>query len=542
MIHILTSWGDADMMQMVTALGGIGLFLLGMKIMTEALREAAGADLRRLLARFTTTPLRGVASGAATTAVIQSSSATTVMTVGFVGAGLLTFPHALGVIYGANIGTTVTGWIVSLVGFKLKLGAVAMVLLFAASLSLLVSQARAARIGRIVAGFSLLFIGLDMMQEGLAGAADWLTPERLPGSGLGGMLAMAALGLVLTVVMQSSSAAVAVVLVLLTTGALPLVQAAAAVIGMNLGTTFTALLAALGGSRAMQQTSLANLLFNVGTMLIAFPALWVIAAPLEVLAARTGPDTALVLFHTGFNLLGTAVFLPMTGQFAALVERLRPAEGGGGAPEMDPRLLSDEGAALQAAHGTMTWAAREVFAAYSAALGPQGDLRRLSALEPRVGMALDDLKDFMARISVPRDKADEAAAFAGLMHQADHLVRLLEQSRRRGFIAILGREPVTKRPAHWFAGCLSPERGLELSDIGTRMARMAGPVAHRFARHRRGLLLGEHAGIYSVQDTFETTDAMRWLTRIMHNVQRIGEYDHALGKHLGRPDRTAPDV
>lgn len=530
------------MMQTVTALGGIGLFLLGMKIMTEALREAAGADLRRLLSRFTTTPLRGVLSGAATTAVIQSSSATTVMTVGFVGAGLLTFPHALGVIYGANIGTTVTGWIVSLVGFKLKLGAVAMVLLFAASLSLLLSQGRSARIGRIVAGFSLLFIGLDMMQEGMAGAADWLTPERLPGSGPGGMLVMAASGLVLTVVMQSSSAAVAVVLVLVTAGALPLVQAAAAVIGMNLGTTFTALLAALGGSRAMQQTSLANLLFNAGTMLIAFPALWAIAGPLDMLAAQVGPDTALVLFHTGFNLLGTAVFLPLTAPFAALVERLRPGEGRGGAPELDPRLLSDEGAALQAAHGAVAWAAHEVFAAYAAALGPQGDLRRLSALEPRVGLVLEDLKAFMAKISVPGDKAHEAAAFAALMHQADHLGRLLEQGRQRGFIAMLGRERVTQRPARWFAGCLSPERDLELTDIGARMARMAGPVAHRFARHRRGLLLGEHAGIYSVQDTFDTTDAMRWLTRIMHNLQRIGEYDHTLRKHLGRPDRTAPDV
>ena len=530
------------MMQTVTALGGIGLFLLGMKIMTDALREAAGADLRRLLARFTTTPLRGVASGAATTAVIQSSSATTVMTVGFVGAGLLSFPHALGVIYGANIGTTVTGWVVSLVGFKLKLGAVAMVLLFAASLSLLLSQGRAARIGRIVAGFSLLFIGLDMMQEGMAGAADWLTPDRLPGSGPGGLLVMAAVGLVLTVVMQSSSAAVAVVLVLLGTGALPLVQAAAAVIGMNLGTTFTALLAALGGSRAMQQTSLANLLFNAGTMLIAFPALWLITGPLEALAARAGPDTALVVFHTGFNLLGTAVFLPMTAPFAALVERLRPGEGGVGAPELDPRLLSDEGTALQAAHGAMTWAAHEVFAAYASALGRDRDLRRLSALEPRVSMVLEDLKAFMARISVPRDKAHEAAAFAALMHQADHLVRLMEQSRRRGFIPVLGREPVTQRPAQWFAACLSPDRTLDLPEIGARMARMAGPVAHRFARHRRGLLLGEHVGIYSVQDTFETTDAMRWLTRIMHNVQRIGEYDHEVGKHLGRPDRTAPDV
>lgn len=522
------------MSEVFTALGGIGLFLLGMKIMTEALREAAGANLRWLLARFTTTPLRGVATGAVATAIIQSSSAITVMTVGFVGAGLLSFSQAIGVIYGANIGTTVTGWIVSLVGFKLQLGTVAMGLLFVASLALLLSQGRMARLGRISAGFCLLFIGLDMMQEGMAGAGGWLSSGWTPGTGLGGMLAMAGLGLAVTVVMQSSSAAIAVVLVLLSNGSLPLIQAAAAVIGMNLGTTFTALIAAIGGSRSMQQTSIANLLFNFGTMLIAFPLLMFVADPLEALAQQTGPDTALVLFHTGFNVLGTLAFLPLTHHFAALVARLRPDLSGRAAPELDRRLLSDEGAAMQVAHGAMTWTAREVFAAYALALGPEGDLRRLSALDPRVRLVLDDLKAYMAEISVPRNKPPEAAAFAALMHQADHLVRLLDQAGNRSFIPVLKREPVTQRPASWFAACLSFERELELSEIGARMSRMAGVVARRFRRHRRGLLLGEHAGIYSVQDTFLATDAMRWMTRIMHNVQRVAEYDDEVRRGLGQ--------
>ena len=525
------------MSETLTALGGIGLFLLGMKIMTEALRETAGANLRSLLARFTTTPLRGVASGALTTAIIQSSSATTVMTVGFVGAGLLSFPQALGVIYGANIGTTVTGWIISVIGFKLQLGTMAMGLLFLASTTLLLSQGRAARIARIVAGFSLLFVGLDMMREAMQGAGGWIASTWTPGTGLGGMLAMLLLGLAVTVVMQSSSAALAVVLVLLSSGVLPLVQAAAAVIGMNLGTTFTALMAAIGGSRAMQQTSLANLLFNVGTAALALPMLMVLAKPLEALALRSGADMALVLFHTGFNLLGTLIFLPFTSLFAGMVSRLRPDLGGRSAPEMDHRLLSDEGAAMQVAHSVTTWAAREIFSAYSLALGPNGDFRQMSALDPRVTMTLDDLKLYLASIAVPRNKPDEARAFAALMHQADHLVRLLEQSGRRGFVPALKHEAITRRPTTWVAGCLSFDRDMDLSEIGKRMARMADPIAHRFARHRRGLLLGEHVGIYSMQETFHTTDAMRWLARIMHNVQRIGEYDDEIRKilHHGTP-------
>lgn len=531
--------GKEVMSTTLTALGGIGLFLLGMKIMTEALREAAGVNLRSLLARFTTTPLRGVATGTLTTAMIQSSSATTVMTVGFVGAGLLSFPQAIGVIYGANIGTTFTGWIISLVGFKLQLGAVAMGLLFLAGLALLLSDGRLARMGRIAAGFCLLFIGLDVMQEAMQGAGEVITSTWAPEAGLAGMLAMAALGLLITVVMQSSSAAIAVVLVLLSSGALSLIHAAAAVIGMNLGTTFTALIAAIGGSRSMQQTSIANLLFNLGTTAVAFPMLLIIARPLEALSVQTGADTALVLFHTGFNVLGTLVFLPITHRFATLVERLRPDLSGLTAPELDRRLLSDEGAAMQNAHTVVNWAAREVFTAYSLALGPQGDLRRLSALDPRVTMTLEDLKGYMAKISVPRNKPDEAAAFAALMHQADHLVRLLEQAAHRSFIPVLKTEPVTRRPATWFAGCLSFDRDLELSEIGKRIARMIDPIAHRFTRHRRGLLLGEHVGIYSIQETFQATDAMRWLTRIMHNVQRVCEYDHEVRGRLGHGEPPA---
>lgn len=526
--------------QALPALGGIGLFLLGMKIMTDALREAAGPGLRRLLSRFTTTPLTGVASGAMTTAVIQSSSATTVMTVGFVGAGLLSFPHALGVIYGANIGTTVTGWMVSLVGFKLKLGTLSMGLLFIASLALLLAEGRIARVGRIVAGFCLLFIGLDMMQDGMSGAADLLNPNRLP-DGVAGAVLMAGIGLAITVVMQSSSAAVAVVLVLLGNDTLTLMQAAAAVIGMNVGTTFTALLAAVGGSRAMQQTAVANLLFNLGTTALAFPLLWILSGVLQSIALRMGADTALVLFHTAFNLLGTIAFLPLTARFSRAVEWLLPDAATHRAPALDPRLLSDEGSAMQMAHSVVHWAAQQVFTAYANGLGPRRDLRALSALAPRLTPVLEDLKAYLAQITVPRDKPTEAAAYAALMHQVDHLDRLLQQSAKRGFITALHRHPATARPALWFATCLSPRTGLTLAQTGGHMARMKPIVDKRVHRHRRGLLLGEHVGLYSVQDTFDITDAMRWLLRIIHNVQRIGDYDATVDQALGQSKPPAPD-
>jgi phosphate:Na+ symporter len=154
----------------VTGLGGVGLFLLGMEFMTDTLRQVAGRGFRQALVRLTASPLRGVATGAAATAVIQSSTAVSLITIGAVGAGLLGFGASLGVLYGANIGTTMTGWIVMVLGLKLKLGTLAQPLLFAGAMLILLGRDhRVARAGRGLAGFCLLFIGLDMMQAATGG-------------------------------------------------------------------------------------------------------------------------------------------------------------------------------------------------------------------------------------------------------------------------------------------------------------------------------------------------------------------------------------
>ena len=335
--------------QIFTALGGIGMFLLGMDVLSGALRDAAGPRLRGLLARFTTTPLRGVSTGALVTAVIQSSSATTVMVVGFVGAGLMSLGQALGVLYGANIGTTVTGWLVSLFGLKLELANIAMAVLLPASLALLLGHGRVARIGRVLAGLALMLIGLELMQGALGDAAGLVLPSSMEGNGVGAALQLAATGLVVTVLIQSSSAAVALTLVLLQGGVIDVGQAAAMVVGMNVGTTFTALLASLGGSRQMRQTAMANLVFNLSTGALALPFVLLGAGLLEALATRSDALTALMVFHTGFNLVGTALFLPLTPAFARFIRRMVPEGRDALLVELDRALLRDAAAALMAA-------------------------------------------------------------------------------------------------------------------------------------------------------------------------------------------------
>lgn len=506
-------------------LGGIGMFLLGMDVMTTALKEAAGSNLRDLLSRFTTTPLRGVMTGATTTAIIQSSSATTVMTVGFVGAGLMTLQQATGIIYGANIGTTVTGWLVSILGFKLKLETVAMVALLPASLANLLGQGKVARFGRMAAGLCLLLIGLDMMQGAVAGATDMLTPDMLPGGGVLGVLGLAAIGMIITVIIQSSSATMALALVFLQSGAIDVTQAAAIVIGMNIGTTFTAILASLGGSRVMRRAALANLGFNVVTSVLAFPLLALTAGLLEHWAETTGPLTALLLFHTGFNLVGTALFLPFTDQFTAFVTRLVPDPVGAGLAPLDRALLSDSGAALVAARAGSAAIARKMYLALGAALQPVPDYRPLSALHPDTENALDDLERYMADLRLPAGLEAEQKVFSDLLHEADHLRRLLARCGQKAHIQTLLDDRNLRRPALTMGAILRRASGFEGDLEPDRLHRLNEVVLHRTNLHRRGLMLGEHAGIYSLPEVFAHTDAMRWLQRSLHHAERIGYYD-----------------
>lgn len=508
------------------AIGGIGMFLLGMDVMTSALKEAAGGRVREILSRFTTTPLRGVVTGAVATAIIQSSSATTVMTVGFVGAGLMLMPQALGIIYGANIGTTATGWLVSLLGFKLQLDSLAMVTLLPASLVLLLSHGTVARTGRVVAGLCLLLIGLDMMQAGMKDITQVVTPQMLPGDTAAGLVVLALIGVGLTAMIQSSSAAVALALVFLQGGAISLTQAAAIVVGMNIGTTFTALLASVGGSRAMRQTAVANLLFNIATSLVAFPLLLLGSGALQSLARTTGPLSALLLFHTGFNLLGTAVFLPLTAPFTRMVTRLVPDQETDRLIDLDRGLLNDAGAALITAQAGASAIAQRQFAALSSALDTRPDYRALSALEPGIIAAIDELEVYLFDIRLPSDHPAEKDVYSDLLHQADHLRRLLFRCKQKARVQTLLDDRALCRPALLLGAILGQAATSDSSDLQTaRLARLQKLVTHRAKTHRRGLLLGEHAGLYSMQQVFAHTDAMRWLQRVLHHAERIGHYN-----------------
>jgi len=305
--------------------GGVGLFLLGMFLMTDGLKMAAGPALGKVLTSSTQTRMRGLFSGLLVTALVQSSSAVTVAAIGFVNAGLLTFNQSLWVLFGANVGTTMTGWLVALLGFTVKIEAAALPMIgVGMALRLSGPELRRGAAGSALAGFGVLFLGIGFLQQAFPGAGSDFDLTLLAGHGALSVVAFVLAGLLLTVLMQSSSVSLAIVLTLAEAGAIPLMAAAAAVIGANVGTTVTALLAVIGATPNAKRAAAAHVLFNVLTALVALLVLPLLLTIVDALRDGIGlassPAVSLALFHTAFNVLGVALMWPVAGRLARFLE------------------------------------------------------------------------------------------------------------------------------------------------------------------------------------------------------------------------------
>ena len=288
---------------------GLGLFLFGMHGLEQSLQQLAGRRFKRFLKQHTAQPARAVVAGAITTAALQSSSVVSLVVLAFVGTGLITLASATGIVYGSNLGTTATGWIVALVGFKLDIEALALPLVTLGGIGVVWSAKGTRRAGfsHLLVGLGLMLMGLEFMKSGAIAATEHFDPAALQGYPL---IVFLAAGLVLTAIIQSSSATVMITLSALYASAISLESAAAIAIGADLGTTVTVLLGALAGSTDKKRVAAAIVIFNVVTNVITFiflePFLYVVTDVLGI----DDPLYALVAFHSLFNFLGILLFLP----------------------------------------------------------------------------------------------------------------------------------------------------------------------------------------------------------------------------------------
>lgn len=512
----------------IQALGGLGLFLLGMIIMTEGLREIAGDTIRSVLMRFTSSPTTGAVTGAISTAILQSSSATTVAAVGFVGAGLMTFTASLGIIFGANIGTTITGWLVALLGFKLKLGFVMLPLILAGAIMRLFAKGKVSSAGYALAGFGLIFVAIGIMQTSMEGLQGIVTPQMLPRDTIIGRVEIVLLGAIVTMITQSSSAGVAATMTALYAGAISFEQGLALIIGMDIGTTITAVIATIGGTTGARRTGISHLIYNLftgtGALILITPyiSIWNTLSPG---ALQANAEIALVAFHTIFNLLGVMLILPFTSRFASLIKKLVPEKKSIYTTAYDDALLTTPGFALSAVQ-------KNVLTYFAALLNHIGSILSSArsgktANLARMQIALDESHEYLDKIELKGSSGANWERMLALVHALDHLQRLHERCEEDEDRAITARETAD----------LSAIKAILISDIsGTRESIKTESWKEMVIRSRRARLnISERVdpirdiiassvanGRFDIPQATDCLEAIRWMDRVSHHIARIG--------------------
>lgn len=544
------------MSTLVVILGGVGLFLLGMTVMTDGLKALAGSSLRAVLGKAAATPVSGAFWGAVITLLVQSSSAVTMTTIGLVNAGLLTFPQGLGLVFGANVGTTGTGWLVALIGVRVSLSTYALPLIFVGALTRLLASGRIAASGGALAGFALVLYGLTTLQQGMGGLAESLHPSDLPAvlgmpgvswlPGMGSLMVLIVVGLAMTAVMQSSTAAIAVTISAFFAGAVSLEQGAALIVGQNIGTATSSALAAIGASVTAKRLALAYVLFKLIAALIAIVAFPLTTRLMQGLSSTLDGTTLLAAYHTAYNVIGVAVLLPATQWFTRVVTRMLPSRETALERALDPSALASPVIAVETARRVVADVLETTVASASAALaGGRGAVETGTA-----AATLEKVWAFLSGLEEKPESAEERLRLTSTLHALDHVARLIEAlgAEQAGAIPADAPESVvfalcdaTLRDARTIAGAIATETALstQAASIGwtpsapdaAALARMAA-AAKQLGEMQRGLRAEALAAVASskltASEALTRIDATRRMDQVASHAWRAAA--HLLGQ------------
>jgi len=517
----------------IQVVGGLAIFLFGMKIMSEGLQKVAGPRMRRVLGVMTGNRFLGVGTGLLVTSGVQSSSATTVMLVGFVHAGLITLEQSVGVIMGANIGTTFTGWLVALLGFKVKIAAMALPAIALGFAPRLFGARRLADWGEVLVGFGILFLGLDFMKDAVGTLKEsemiisWMSNTRA--DAFGWRLVAVAVGTLVTFLVQSSSATMAITMTLAAQGLVDLPTACALVLGENIGTTITANLAALNASRTAKEAARAHLVFNLfgatWAVLLFTPFLWLIEAivPGDAFAVSDGTLVSqaviaahLAAFHSVFNVINTGLFLPFTKQLAWIARKLvftKPAKGeSAGLVYIDPKVLNSPPMALHAARSELARMLGEVqsmlgrvlmlIATPDKKLGPVAEAIHKS--EATVDVLQKEITTYLVAVSREGISQRQSREISGIINAANDIERIGDHC-----------ESMLKLLAKRYDGQLdlSERAAKDATQIGDRVSEFIMLLQENMVETSGDLMTQAHA-------LEESIDELRWQMRECH-VERL---------------------
>ncbi len=511
-------------------IGGLGLFLLGMIVMTDGLRALAGNAMRGLLMRFSRTPASGAATGAVTTVILQSSSATTVAAVGFVSAGLMTFPQALGIVFGANLGTTIKGWLVALLGFKFSLGIFLLPLIFVGAVLRLFSHGRWSSIGYALAGFGLIFVGIAQLQAGMSGLEGGLPFSGIDADTWLGRIKLVLIGVLFTAITQSSSAGVAATLAALFANAIQFEQAAALVIGMDIGTTITALMASIGGTVGARRTGYSHVVYNlmtgVGALLLISPYMAIMEWFAPGILQREA-ELSLVAFHSGFNLLGILLILPFSYRFSHLIQRMVPDSGVLYTRGLEMALLDQPGLALDAVQASIRYELNSLFCHLNDILGGQQNAQRTDLI--RLQRALDETHAYVDGIHLQQQEEGEWQRLVALINCLDHMQRLHERCEEEEDRALTATQTVAlaeviallHEAIKQVFVALESNHWAEAAKVGQEAS---DTIEKQVAPYRQSVMAKIASGELGVPEGTECLEAIRWLTRVSLHVARISQH------------------
>jgi phosphate:Na+ symporter len=517
-------------------IGGIGLFLLGMQLMTTGLKQAAGRSLKQALQAATRSKLRGLLSGTLITAAVQSSSAVTVATLGFVNAGLLTLGQSIAVIYGCNIGTTMTGWLVALIGFKIKISAFALPMIGAGMVMRIVNKnGRLSHIGTAVAGFGLFFIGLDFLRASFDGLSSQVPLDSI-GHGPLALSLFVVAGILMTFLMQASAAVMAIALSLVHTGSITLSAAAALVIGANVGTTTTALMAAIGATPSAKRISAAHVLFNLLTGAVGLLFLMLLAGWLDRLDPERFDLVALLaLYHTLFNLTGLAMIWPLTERMEAfLLQRFRSLEEDEAQPRyLDNNILATPSLAIEAMNRELARVSRHCARMAREAISAEAtDQARLEAQAQGIYQLVGRISEFnqeLARQNLSVEISDTLPISLRVARYLSEIARL--SARLPEYYPLFDRIQDEGLRHRLFEFQQTLIRLIDLTEVGED-SNTQGYESHRLMHEVHGLyqtlksrLLEQTVGArLSAEESMQLLDALSHLQRLAEQAEKASSH------------------
>jgi phosphate:Na+ symporter len=515
-----------------TLLGGLGIFLVGLIIMTKGLQSIAGESLRNVMLHFTKSPYSGALGGAFMTTILQSSSATTVTAVGFVGAGIITFSQSLGIIFGANIGSTFTGWIVALFGFKFNLGIIVLPLIFLGAMLKLFGKNNISSLGFAIAGFGLIFVGIDTMQESVKGFERILSPEIFPNDSISGRLLLIGIGIVVTMITQASSAGIAITLTLLFGGAVNFEQAAALVIGMDVGTTVTAAMATIGGNINARRTGFSHVIYNCMSAIFAF----MFISPYIAFCEYINPEfillnggVALVAFHSSFNIITVLLILPFTNIFANFIKRIIKEKNDYFRNNLDDELLKEPRLALNATLKSVLKEYIIILEHISAIIDEKSKYSRMDVSQMQ--SILDDTHRFIDRIHIQHKDSPDWDYLVDIIHIIDHLQRLHERcdEEEDRIICAIRIEQLKNIIKHLYTNILDTILAQETNNwnkVVESSKELNIEIEKIYQSFREEVANQIASGNTNVAEGSDKLEAIRWLHRVVIHIYRINNYIH----------------